>query len=87
MEGAKKDAVELDVKPRSVDVKMHDVGAPGKNLRFGVPQLYAAVDPAACSVIVKPSRVTVVLRKKERGHWSDLQHKEDKVNCCLCRNP
>lgn len=84
LEGATKEGVELDVKARSLDVKMHDVGAPGKNLRFGVPQLYAAVDPAASTVVAKPSRVTVVLRKKQKGHWSDLRHKEDKVSSRAC---
>jgi hypothetical protein len=62
------------------DVVRHQVaGSGGQALPGCCHRLHGKINPAKSSVIVKPKRVTVVMPKAERKHWTDLYHKEDKV--------
>lgn len=85
LEGASQDKVIADFTPRSFDIKLQEVGA--KHYRAAVHRLHGKIDPAKSSVIVKPKRVTVVMPKAERKHWTDLYHKEDKVRLTVERMP
>lgn len=76
LQGASKEKVELNHKARSFELKVHDVD--GKNYRLGVPFLFKAIVPEKCSVIVKPTRISLILKKQDKGTWSDLHGKEDK---------
>lgn len=77
LQGASKEKVEVDYKARSFVLKVHDVD--GKNYRLGVPYLCKAIVPEKCSVIVKPTRITIILKKLDKGTWADLHGKEDKL--------
>eukprot|EP00742_Colponemidia_sp_Colp-10_P003194 GILJ01003403.1.p1 GENE.GILJ01003403.1~~GILJ01003403.1.p1 ORF type:complete len:257 (+),score=38.12 GILJ01003403.1:60-773(+) len=49
----------------------------GKNYRFAVPRLHAAIVPSECSHRVRPNRVIVKLKKeKKEDHWFDLMKKK-----------
>lgn len=77
LEGVDREKVESDFKPRSVDIKIHDVQ--GKNYRCAVPKLNKEIVPDKCKLLVKPKRVVVTLAKASKGNWLDLHFKEDKV--------
>ncbi|KAL3689668.1 hypothetical protein R1sor_015977 [Riccia sorocarpa] len=76
LEESSQDKVEASFKNNSFDVKIHDVG--GKNYRCAVPRLHKAIVPESCSVVVKPKRIIINLRKAEKNTWSDIHYKEDK---------
>ncbi|KAL2930659.1 Integrin beta-1-binding protein 2 [Bienertia sinuspersici] len=71
------DKMEKNIKPMSIELKFHDVH--GKNYVFAIPKLNMEVLPEQCKVIIKPTRVTIVLVKASKGNWVDLHFKEDKV--------
>lgn len=73
--------METEFKPISLDVKFHDVQ--GKNYRCAIPKLNKEIVPEKCKVIIKPTRVTIILFKASKGNWVDLQFKEDKVIVCV----
>ncbi|KAL2631746.1 hypothetical protein R1flu_016432 [Riccia fluitans] len=76
LEGASQDKVVASFKANSFDIKIHDVG--GKNYRCAVPRLHKPIIPESCSVLVKPKRIVINLRKAEKQTWSDIHYKEDK---------
>ncbi|KAH7291492.1 hypothetical protein KP509_29G019200 [Ceratopteris richardii] len=76
LEGVQEDKVEAKFGEWSFDLKIHDVG--GKNYRYSISKVHKEMDPDACKVLVKPSRVTISLRKLEEEDWKDLHFKEDK---------
>lgn len=69
--------MEAEFKQWSFDVKFHDVQ--GKNYRFTSPRLNQEIVPEKSKVLVKPTRVVIMLFKASKGNWLDLQFKEDKV--------
>lgn len=77
LEGVQEEKVEKTFKPMSFELKFHDVQ--GKNYQFGMPKLNKEIVPEKCKLIVKPTRVTVVLPKASKGNWLDLHYKEDKL--------
>jgi len=77
LEGVQEEKVEKTFNAMSFELKFHDVQ--GKNYQFGIPKLNKEIVPEKCKLIVKPTRVTVVLVKASKGNWLDLQYKEDKV--------
>eukprot|EP00270_Netrium_digitus_P008326 TRINITY_DN2485_c0_g1_i1.p1 TRINITY_DN2485_c0_g1~~TRINITY_DN2485_c0_g1_i1.p1 ORF type:complete len:243 (+),score=59.34 TRINITY_DN2485_c0_g1_i1:129-857(+) len=77
IEGASKDRADVQFGNQSVDLKLRDVG--GKNFHFVIPCLHERIDESRSSLLVKPKRVTLVLKKANWGHWLDLQKKEDKI--------
>ncbi|KAK8551409.1 hypothetical protein V6N13_119876 [Hibiscus sabdariffa] len=77
LEGVEQEKIQTEFKPKSFDVKLHDVK--GKNYRCAVPKLNKEIVPEKCKVVVKPTRVIVVLFKASKGDWSDLYFKEDKL--------
>ncbi|KAI5077206.1 hypothetical protein GOP47_0007030 [Adiantum capillus-veneris] len=76
LQGASKEKIDMDFKARSLELKVHDID--GKNYRLGVPCLCKAIVPEKCSVIAKPTRITIILKKLDKGTWQDLHGKEDK---------
>ena len=78
LEGASKEKVVTDFKPKSLELKVHDVN--GKNYRFIVPKLCKTINPEASTIIVKPTRIILTLKKVDKGTWADLHSKEDKVS-------
>lgn len=76
-EGASQEKVATEFNAKSFELKVHDVN--GKNYRLGVPKLNKAIVPDKCSVSVKPSRITITLKKADKGTWADLYLKEDKL--------
>ncbi|KAK7854654.1 calcyclin-binding protein [Quercus suber] len=76
LEGVEQEKMETEFKPISLDVKFHDVQ--GKNYRCAIPKLNKEIVPEKCKVIIKPTRVTIILFKASKGNWLDLQFKEDK---------
>eukprot|EP00271_Cylindrocystis_brebissonii_P015496 TRINITY_DN38406_c0_g1_i1.p1 TRINITY_DN38406_c0_g1~~TRINITY_DN38406_c0_g1_i1.p1 ORF type:complete len:258 (-),score=62.44 TRINITY_DN38406_c0_g1_i1:785-1558(-) len=76
IEGAAQDKVKADFSTQSFDVRIH--GVDKKNFRFGIPKLHKAVHPEQCKAVVKPKRIIVTLKKKEKTNWTDLSFKEDK---------
>lgn len=77
LEGVVQDKMEAEFKQWSFDVKFHDVQA--KNCRFTIPRLNQEIVPEKSKVLVKPTRVVIMLFKASKGNWLDLQYKEDKV--------
>nr|POE68333.1 calcyclin-binding protein [Quercus suber] len=77
LEGVEQEKMETEFKPISLDVKFHDVQ--GKNYRCAIPKLNKEIVPEKCKVIIKPTRVTIILFKASKGNWLDLQFKEDKL--------
>ncbi|KAK8641992.1 hypothetical protein V6N13_011357 [Hibiscus sabdariffa] len=77
LEGVEHEKIQTEFKPNSFDVKFHDVK--GKNYRCAVPKLSKEIVAEKCKVVVKPTRVIIVLFKASRGDWSDLYFKEDKL--------
>ncbi|KAL4335217.1 hypothetical protein GQ457_07G030210 [Hibiscus cannabinus] len=77
LEGVEQEKIQTEFKPKSFDVKLHDVK--GKNYRCAVPKLSREIVPEKCKVVVKPTRVIIVLFKASKGDWSDLYFKEDKL--------
>lgn len=77
LEGVEQEKIETDFKPRSFDVKFHDVQ--GKNYRCAIPKLNKEIDPEKCKVVVKPTRIIFTLIKRSKGNWLDLHYKEDKL--------
>lgn len=77
LEGVQEEKVEKTFKPMSFELKFHDVQ--GKNYQFGMPKLNKEIVPEKCKLIVKPTRVTVVLPKASKGNWLDLHYKDDKL--------
>eukprot|EP00250_Pteridium_aquilinum_P024493 c2915_g1_i1 orf=463-1095(-) len=76
LQGASKEKIGVDFKAKSFELKVHDID--GKNYRLGVPHLCKAIAPEKCSFIVKPTRITIILKKLDKGTWADLHGKEDK---------
>lgn len=77
LEGVQEEKVEKAFNPTSFDLKFHDVQS--KNYHFAIPKLNKEIVPEKCKLIVKPTRVTIVLVKASKGNWLDLQYKEDKL--------
>lgn len=77
LEGVVQDKMEAEFKQWSFDVKFHDVQ--GKNYRFTSPRLNQEIVPEKSKVLVKPTRVVIMLFKASKGNWLDLQYKEDKL--------
>ncbi|GMY37921.1 calcyclin-binding protein [Fagus crenata] len=77
LEGVEQEKVETEFKPISFDVKFYDVQ--GKNYRCAIPKLNKEIVPEKCKVVVKPTRVTIILFKASKGNWLDLQFKDDKL--------
>ncbi|ESR62936.1 hypothetical protein CICLE_v10016692mg [Citrus x clementina] len=77
LEGVVQDKMEAEFKQWSFDVKFHDVQA--KNCRFTIPRLNQEIVPEKSKVLVKPTRVVIMLFKASKGNWLDLQYKEDKL--------
>jgi len=77
LEGVEEEKVETDFKPKSVDIKFHDVQ--GKNYRCAIPKLNKEIVPEKCKLLVKPSKVIITLFKASKGNWLDLHFKEDKL--------
>ncbi|KAJ7297138.1 hypothetical protein O6H91_Y078100 [Diphasiastrum complanatum] len=75
LEGASQEKASFNCSQASFDVKLHDVN--GKNYRCGIPKLNKAIDPEKSSVLVKPKRIIITLKKQDKGHWLDLHFKED----------
>ncbi|KAI4298272.1 hypothetical protein L6164_031850 [Bauhinia variegata] len=75
LEGVDEHKIESEFKPMSFDVKFHDIQ--GKNYRSAIPKLNQEIVPEKCKVLVKPSRVTIILVKASKGNWQDLKFKED----------
>eukprot|EP00252_Welwitschia_mirabilis_P014166 TRINITY_DN31211_c0_g1_i1.p1 TRINITY_DN31211_c0_g1~~TRINITY_DN31211_c0_g1_i1.p1 ORF type:complete len:219 (-),score=41.60 TRINITY_DN31211_c0_g1_i1:193-849(-) len=84
IEGADSEKVVSNFQAWSFDVKLHDVQ--GKNYRCGVPKLHKAIVPEQCSIVVKPQRIIISLKKAEKGHWQDIYYKEDKFKPKLDEN-
>lgn len=82
LEGVDEQKVEAEFKPKSIDVKFHDVQ--GKNYRCAIPKLNKEIEPEKCKLLVKPTKVIITLFKASKGHWLDLHFKEDKVINYLC---
>ena len=81
LEGASKEKVVTDFKPKSIELKVHDID--GKNYRFSVPKLCKTINPEASTITVKTTRIILTLKKVDKGTWADLHLKEDKVNKVL----
>ncbi|KAK9707036.1 hypothetical protein RND81_07G168800 [Saponaria officinalis] len=77
LEGVQQEKIETNIKPMSVELKIHDVQ--GKNYQFAVPKLNKEVAPEKCKILVKPTRIVVTLVKASKGNWLDLHYKEDKL--------
>ncbi|KAI4295447.1 hypothetical protein L6164_035494 [Bauhinia variegata] len=77
LEGVDEHKIESEFKPMSFDVKFHDIQ--GKNYRCAIPKLHKEIVPEKCKVLVKPTRVTIILLKASKGNWQDLNFKEDKL--------
>lgn len=77
LEGVQEEKLDTSFKPRTVDIKFHDVQ--GKNYRLAIPKLNKEIVPEKCKVLVKPSRVVITLFKASKGNWLDLHFKEDKL--------
>ncbi|KAL4627566.1 hypothetical protein ACB092_05G174700 [Castanea dentata] len=77
LEGVEQEKMETEFKPIALDIKFHDVQ--GKNYRCAIPKLNKEIVPEKCKVIIKPTRVTIILFKASKGNWVDLQFKEDKL--------
>ncbi|KAH7436115.1 hypothetical protein KP509_05G003400 [Ceratopteris richardii] len=77
LQGASEDKVNVEFKSRTFELKVHDVE--GKNYRLCVPCLCKAIAPEKCKIIVKSTRITVILKKLDKGTWQDLHGKEDKL--------
>lgn len=77
VEGASPERAAADFKEQSADLKLHDVG--GKNLRLTLPKLAKKIRPEQSSVVIRPKRVTLNLKKADAGAWPDLQAKEEKL--------
>lgn len=83
LEGVQEETIEKNIKSMSIELKFHDVK--GKNYQFAIPKLNREIVPEQCKLIVKPTRVTIVLVKALKGNWIDLHYKEDKViPRCYC---
>lgn len=80
LEGVDREKMETEIKPTSIDIKLHDVQ--GKNYRCGIPKLHKQIVPEKCKVLVKPTRVVITLIKASKENWLDLHFKEDKVSLC-----
>lgn len=77
LEGVDQQKIEAEFKPMSIDIKFHDLH--GKNYRCAIPKLNKAIEPEKCKLVVKPTRVIIILFKASKGNWLDLHFKEDKV--------
>lgn len=77
LEGVDQQKIEAEFKPMSIDIKFHDLQ--GKNYRCAIPKLNKAIEPEKCKLVVKPTRVIIILFKASKGNWLDLHFKEDKV--------
>ncbi|EXC29351.1 hypothetical protein L484_021659 [Morus notabilis] len=77
LEGVDQEKMEVEFKPMSFDIKLHDVQ--GKNYRCAIPKLNKEIVPEKCKMLVKPTRVVVTLIKASKGSWLDLHYKEDKL--------
>ncbi|KAK4778945.1 hypothetical protein SAY86_006473 [Trapa natans] len=77
LEGVDEKKVQSEFKPMSVDIKIHDVQ--GKNYRCAIPKLNKEIVPGKCKIVVKPTRIIVILPKAAKGNWLDLHYKDDKL--------
>lgn len=77
LEGVDQEKIGADFKPMSFDLKFHDVQ--GKNYRCAIPKLNKEIVPEKCEVVVKATRVIIILIKASKGTWLDLHFKEDKL--------
>ncbi|KAL6197395.1 hypothetical protein ACLB2K_033004 [Fragaria x ananassa] len=77
LEGVDQEKMETEIKPTSIDIKLHDVQ--GKNYRCAIPKLHNKIVPEKCKVLVKPTRVVITLIKASKENWLDLHFKEDKL--------
>ncbi|PRQ29469.1 putative Siah interacting protein [Rosa chinensis] len=77
LEGVDQEKMETEIKPTSIDIKLHDVQ--GRNYRCAIPKLHSQIVPEKCKVLVKPTRVVITLIKASKGNWLDLHFKEDKL--------
>ncbi|KAK9936784.1 hypothetical protein M0R45_013608 [Rubus argutus] len=77
LEGVDREKMETEIKPTSIDIKLHDVQ--GKNYRCAIPKLHKQIVPEKCKVLVKPTRVVITLIKASKENWLDLHFKEDKL--------
>lgn len=69
-----KDNIKFSITPRTLELTVDDLN--GKNLRFAVPRLQCKVDPDRCRMIVKPNRVTLILKSsKDEDNWTSLYRK------------
>ncbi|KMS95897.1 hypothetical protein BVRB_004070 [Beta vulgaris subsp. vulgaris] len=81
LEGVQEETIEKNIKSMSIELKFHDVK--GKNYQFAIPKLNREIVPEQCKLVVKPTRVTIVLVKALKGNWIDLHYKEDKLKPSL----
>ncbi|KAL9232268.1 hypothetical protein vseg_007396 [Gypsophila vaccaria] len=77
LEGVQQEKIETNIKPKSVELKIHDVQ--GKSYQFAIPKLNKEVVPEKCKILVKPTRIVITLVKESKGNWLDLHFKEDKL--------
>ncbi len=77
LEGACQEKMVADIQSASFDLKIHDVG--GKNFRYSILKLNKSIVPDQSTVLAKPKRVIVSLKKTDLGDWQDLHKKEEKV--------
>jgi len=76
LEGACQEKMVADIQSASFDLKIHDVG--GKNFRYSILKLNKSIVPDQSTVLAKPKRVIVSLKKTDLGDWQDLHKKEEK---------
>ncbi|GBG76512.1 hypothetical protein CBR_g22260 [Chara braunii] len=76
LQGVSSDGVDAHFTSTSFDVKIRHPD--GKHYRCGIPNLNGPINANASSVIVRPKRIIIKLKKQDFGHWIDIYHKEDK---------
>lgn len=54
-------------------------GYKGQNHIFAIKKLFAEINPEESKFVLKNNSISLILVKKEKKHWDQIQFKEDKV--------